>query len=82
MSGTDPVFFVKMLEGELPDTAGETVIFIDPIGMPVSPTSVAGVHRRHRHRAIRRAVHRTQVHNRFGFPRLINGNPSLDLIHH
>jgi hypothetical protein len=54
VSGNDMVFPIKVLEGELPN-AGETVImFIDPIGRPMSPTSAAGVHRRHRRRAIRR----------------------------
>jgi len=53
VSGNDMVFPIKVLEGELPN-AGETVImFIDPIGRPMSPTSVAGVHRRHRRRAVR-----------------------------
>ena len=53
VNGNDMVFPIKLLEGELPN-AGETVImFIDPIGRPMSPTSVAGVHRRHRRRAVR-----------------------------
>ena len=30
------------------------VLFIDPIGRPLSPTSRAGVHRRHVRRAVRR----------------------------
>jgi hypothetical protein len=52
VSGNDMVFPIKVLEGELPN-AGETVImFIDPIGRPMSPTSRAGVHRRHRRRAV------------------------------
>jgi hypothetical protein len=29
------------------------VMFIDPIGRPLSPTSAAGVHRRHHRRAVR-----------------------------
>jgi len=53
MSGNDVVFPLALLEGELPQAGGETVIFIDPIGVPISPTSVAGVHRRHRRRAVR-----------------------------
>jgi hypothetical protein len=54
VSGNDMVFPIKVIDGELPN-AGETVImFIDPIGRPMSPTSAAGVHRRHRRRAIRR----------------------------
>ena len=53
VEGNDMIFPIKVLEGELPN-AGETVImFIDPIGRPMSPTSVAGVHRRHRRRAVR-----------------------------
>ncbi len=51
--GNDMAFPIKVLDGELPN-AGETVImFIDPIGRPMSPTSRAGVHRRHRRRAVR-----------------------------
>jgi hypothetical protein len=54
VSGNDMVFPIKVVDGELPN-AGETVImFIDPIGRPLSPTSAAGVHRRHRRRAIGR----------------------------
>ena len=53
VNGNDMVFPIKLLDGQLPN-AGETVImFIDPIGRPMSPTSVAGVHRRHRRRAVR-----------------------------
>ena len=56
VSANDMVFPIKVLEGELPN-AGETVImFIDPIGRPMSPTSVAGAHRRHRRRAVRHVV--------------------------
>ena len=52
MNGNDMVFPIKVLDGELPN-AGETVImFIDSIGRPASPTSVAGAHRRHRRRAV------------------------------
>jgi hypothetical protein len=53
MSDGVAVYSVVMLEGELPNVGDETVIFIDPIGRPRSPTSVAGSHRRHRHRAVR-----------------------------
>jgi hypothetical protein len=57
VNGNDMVFPIKVLEGELPN-AGETVImFMDPIGRPMSPTSAAGVHRRHRRRAVRHVVH-------------------------
>lgn len=56
LEGSDLVYDVKILEGKETAT-GETVsLFIDPIGRPLSPTSVAGVHRRTRRRVIRRAV--------------------------
>ena len=54
VKGGDMVFPIKVLEGELPNSGETVIMFIDPIGRPVSPTSVAGVHRRHRRRAISR----------------------------
>jgi len=56
LNGDDMVFPVKVLEGALPTAGGAVVMFIDPIGRPLSPTSVAGVHRRHRRRAVRHIV--------------------------
>ncbi len=53
VSGDDLIFTIKVLEGKLPAEGGPVVMFIDPIGRPLSPGSVAGVHRRHRRRAIR-----------------------------
>ena len=50
--GNDMVFPIKVIEGKLPDTGETVIMFIDPIGRPMSPTSVAGVHRRHRRRAV------------------------------
>ncbi len=52
--GDDLVYRVKVLEGIVPETGGRVVLFIDPIGRPLSPTSVAGVHRRHMRRAVLR----------------------------
>lgn len=54
LRGKDLVFTVKVIEGVLPAEGGPVVMFIDPIGRPISPGSVAGVHRRHRRRAIMR----------------------------
>jgi hypothetical protein len=51
-SGDDFIFPVKVLEGELPDQGGAVSMFIDPIGRPLSPGSIAGVHRRHVRRAV------------------------------
>ena len=48
------VFNVSIIEGLPPGAAGRSALFIDTIGRPMSPGSVAGVHRRHRRRAIRR----------------------------
>ncbi len=54
LKGKDLIFTVKVIEGNLPAEGGPVVMFIDPIGRPLSPGSVAGVHRRHRRRAIMR----------------------------
>jgi hypothetical protein len=53
VSDDDLIFTIKVLEGKLPAEGGAVVMFIDPIGRPLSPTSAAGVHRRHRRRAVR-----------------------------
>jgi hypothetical protein len=54
MEGDDMVFSsVKLIQGEPPAQGGTAVLFIDTIGRPLSPGSVAGVHRRHRRRRIR-----------------------------
>jgi len=55
MEDNDMVFSsVKLIQGEPPAESRKAVLFIDTIGRPMSPGSVAGVHRRHRRR--RRAV--------------------------
>ena len=56
-SGDDLIYLVKVLEGVLPPEGGAVAMFIDPIGRPLSPGSVAGVHRRHRRRAVRHVRH-------------------------
>ncbi len=53
ISGNDITYPVKELDGKLPNTGGKVIIFIDPLGRPLSPNSVAGVHRRHERRARR-----------------------------
>ena len=50
------VFEVIGLDGKLPAEGGAVTVFIDPIGHPLSPGSVAGIHRRHRRRARRRCA--------------------------
>jgi len=49
----DLSFDFDIVQGDPPDRGGHCVLFIDTIGRPATPASVAGVHRRHkrRHRA-------------------------------
>jgi len=54
LSGEDLSYRVKVLEGAIPAQAGLVSLFIDIIGMPLTPLSFAGVRRR----AWRRAVWR------------------------
>ena len=54
LEGSDLIYDIGVLEQDHSITSGPCSLFIDPVGMPLSPTSVAGVHRRHRRRAIRR----------------------------
>ena len=51
LDGKNIVFpAVTIIEGEPPRSGEDTVLFIDSIGRPLTPNSVAGVHRRHRRR--------------------------------
>ena len=53
--GDDSITYaVEVLDGELPADAGACTLFIDPLGRPLSPVSVAGMHRRDRRRMRRR----------------------------
>ena len=45
---------VRIIQGEPPAVGGAAALFIDVIGRPMSPGSVAGVHRRHRRREVAR----------------------------
>ena len=51
LSGDAFSYSVEVLDGTLPGEAGPCSLFIDPIGRPLSPGSVAGVRRRQRRRA-------------------------------
>jgi hypothetical protein len=51
LDGEDLAYTVEVLEGELPETGTEVSVFIDIIGMPLSPVSYAGVRRRTYRRA-------------------------------
>ncbi len=53
--GADSLAYTfDVLEGAVPATLGPVTLFIDPLGRPLSPVSVAGVHRRARRRDRRR----------------------------
>jgi hypothetical protein len=45
---------IQTLQGAPPANGGPCVLFIDPLGRPLSPTSVAGVRRREDRRERRR----------------------------
>ena len=50
LNGDTLTYQVNVLDGTLPATAGPCSLFIDPVGRPLSPMSVAGVRRRQRRR--------------------------------
>jgi len=54
LTGEDLTYEVDIIEGEIPTNAGQASLFIDVIGMPLTPVSAAGVMRRTRRRAIYR----------------------------
>ena len=47
---------IEIIEGDVPKTGGAGSVFIDIIGRPMTPGSIAGVHRRHMRRAMRRCA--------------------------
>lgn len=50
LDGGDLSYHVKVLEGKMPASGGPVSLFIDVIGMPLTPMSYAGVARRTRYR--------------------------------
>ncbi len=54
-SGTGTMIYqnVRIIEGVVPQSTGPGTLFIDHFGHPMSPGSVAGVHRRHERREVR-----------------------------
>ena len=57
LAGGALIYDIDVLEEEGRIPSGPVSLFIDPIGNPVSPTSVAGVHRRRRRRRVRHVAH-------------------------
>ena len=54
LNGDQWSYSVEILDGEMPASGGPSSLFIDVIGRPMTPVSVAGVHRRGRRRGRRR----------------------------
>jgi hypothetical protein len=50
LDGDALTYRIKVLEGTVPAATGPCALFIDPLGRPLSPVSVAGMHRRARRR--------------------------------
>jgi hypothetical protein len=50
LEGDTLTYKIDILDGTLPAKAGPCSLFIDPVGRPLSPMSVAGVRRRQRRR--------------------------------
>ena len=48
LAGGELTYAVDILDGEMPASGGPSVLFIDVIGRPLSPVSVAGMYRRDR----------------------------------
>jgi hypothetical protein len=51
-SGEQMTYEVRVLQGTLPDNAEAASLFVDVVGMPLTPVSVAGAARRSRRRAV------------------------------
>ena len=54
VSGSSLSYSIEVLDGTLPATSGAVTLFIDPLGRPLSPVSLAGMNRRDRRRDRRR----------------------------
>jgi hypothetical protein len=52
LQGDNLAYTVKVLEGEMPAKGADVSVFIDTIGMPLTPMSFAGVARRSYRRAV------------------------------
>ena len=50
LDGDTLTYSIKLLDGTVPAATGPCALFIDPLGRPLSPVSVAGMHRRARRR--------------------------------
>jgi hypothetical protein len=56
LHGDNLTYTIKVLDGTIPERGADVSVFIDLIGMPLTPVSFAGVARRTTRRMYRRAV--------------------------
>jgi hypothetical protein len=54
LKGSQLTYTIKVLDGKVPSHGGANALFIDIIGRPLTPLSVAGVRRRTARRVVRR----------------------------
>ena len=52
LKGDNLIYTVKVLQGDMPAKGADVSVFIDVIGMPMTPVSYAGVARRSYRRAV------------------------------
>jgi hypothetical protein len=52
LHGDNLTYTVKVVQGDMPATGSDVSVFIDIIGMPLTPLSFAGVARRNYRRAV------------------------------
>ena len=50
LDGDTLSYSIELLDGTVPAAAGPCALFIDPLGRPLSPVSLAGMNRRARRR--------------------------------
>jgi len=50
LDGDALTYAIKVLDGTVPAATGPCALFIDPLGRPLSPVSLAGMNRRARRR--------------------------------
>lgn len=60
LKGSKLTYTIKVLDGKLPASGGASSLFIDVIGRPLTPLSVAGVARRTSRRTTRRVIRRNR----------------------
>ena len=61
LKGSKLTYTIKVLDGKLPASGGASSLFIDVIGRPLTPVSVAGVARRTSRRTTRRVLRRSRL---------------------